>query len=398
MAGVLIVAAVAWAVALAAPHRSVWSDYTQDHLSALALREGKSVYAPMPASSVLGADSTDVSVNDHPPPYILALLPLGQLTYPVAFVVLAALNAAAGVLACLIVARELNWSMRTGMLVAVGLLLHPGTVACLCVGNVSLVLFLLITLGWREYRRARSELAGVWLGLATALKLFPGLLLVGLVVGRAWRSVMTAAAVIAACWAAAVFVVGFDDATFYVRSRAPENAKAFVSHGFNLSVAGVAHRTFGLPNSYSPWLGRAWVDPALAESLAWVLRTAVGLIVAFGLLRARGTQNYPDRAFTILVPGMLLLSPLTWLHAVTMMILPVAILARTETRTRLAVLIACAVAMCLNDRWIATQWVTYTGRDVPWTVNLVLLAPTWGMLGVLLLACLRREEGQKSHG
>ncbi len=72
------------------------------------------------------------------------------------------------------------------------------------------------------------------------------------------------------------------------------------------------------------------MNPQLAEALAWTGRAAIGLLVAFGVWRVRRMADYPDRAFTILVPGMLLLSPLTWLHALPMMLIPVAILARSE--------------------------------------------------------------------
>src|SRR5262245_47950279 len=145
----LAVVAGVWTLAAAASYRHLWSDLTQDYLSARALHEGESVYAPLPARWALPDETNDVVVNDHPPPYILTLTPLGYLAYPTAFLVLAAANAAAGVAACAIVARELGWSARTGALVAAGLLIHPGTVACLCVGNISLLLFLLVALGWR---------------------------------------------------------------------------------------------------------------------------------------------------------------------------------------------------------------------------------------------------------
>lgn len=75
---VVLVVACAWALAMAAAYRFTFSDLTQDYLSARALRKGKSVYTPMPTRWAL-ADTNGVVVNDHPPPYVLALSPLGLL-------------------------------------------------------------------------------------------------------------------------------------------------------------------------------------------------------------------------------------------------------------------------------------------------------------------------------
>lgn len=133
-------------------------------------------------------------------------------------------------------------------------------------------------------------------------------------------------------------------------------------------------------------MARVAVNPTLAEVLTWTSRALIGLLVFVGVWQARRQHDYPDRVFAVLVPGMLLLSPLTWLHAVPMMLIPIALLARTDTGLRRVVLVASALALCVNDHWLATQWIAATGESVPWVVNLLLLAPTWGMLGVLALA------------
>ncbi|WP_162542161.1 glycosyltransferase family 87 protein [Gemmata obscuriglobus] len=387
------VAACVWALASAATYRHVPSDLTQDYLTARALRDGTPVYDPLPAAWA-HPGATDTVTSDHPPPYIVALAPLELLPYPIAFLLLAAANVAAGTGCVVIVGRELGWSARVTALVVTALLLHPGAVTCLCVGNVSLVLLLPIALGWRALRRDRAGPAGAWLGLAGAIKLYPGLLVLGLFGERTWRGIATAGVVVIVCWGAATVVTGSDSLVNYVQTRAPANARSFVGHGFNLSVAGAAHRAFGAPNEYSPWLERMADRPDVAARLSWAARGAVVLLLAVGLVRARHQPDRPDRTIAILIPAMLLLSPLTWLHAVPMMLVPIAVLGRHATGSRRTFLIACAAALWMNDRWLATQWVALTGENVPPALNLILLAPTWGMLGVLALAttCPRTRE------
>src|SRR5262245_60767198 len=145
LAVALVLAAAGWALAAAARYRNVESDLVQDYLSAQAIRHGDSIYAPLPEEWAVpppkATTSPPVVVNDHPPPYVRALAPLGTFSSPTAFMILAAAGVVATASGCFLVAHELGWSRRTGAFLAAGLLVHPGTMTCLSVGNVSLLLF-----------------------------------------------------------------------------------------------------------------------------------------------------------------------------------------------------------------------------------------------------------------
>lgn len=69
------VIAVMWALTVAGPFRLARSDFTQDYVSSRALRDGQSIYAPLPISWAQPGAAGEV-VNDHPPPYVVALTPL----------------------------------------------------------------------------------------------------------------------------------------------------------------------------------------------------------------------------------------------------------------------------------------------------------------------------------
>jgi hypothetical protein len=373
--------------AVGEPHPS---DLTQDYLSAHALLLGHSIYEPLPASEACSWDNRIV-LNDHPPPYILALSPLGFLPYRIAFLAMAMANIAAVLTACFLIAGEFGWSTRVGALVAMVSLLLPGTVSCVMVGNISLLLFLAIVLGWRALRRGRPITAGIWIGLAAAIKLYPGLLIVALVVRRDWRGLAAATLVGAGLWIGSALVVGCVDMEKFIRERAPANTRMHIGHGENLSMAGAVHQAFDRLGNDSPWLDRIAQRPDLADALTWAGRSVVVLLVAIGVFRARRGFNYADQVFAVLVPGMLLLSPLTWLHAVPMMILPVAVLARAEVGIRLIALIGCSAAVSLNRHWIAVQWVTLTGGSGPAERSLAMLVTTCGMVSVLLLAATARR-------
>ncbi len=389
--------AAAWAVydgvTLLAAMGRFNSDYVQDYLSARALARGESVYVPVHPETPCVPEHPEPYENDHPPTYVLFLAPLGALRYDHAFLTLGLLSLASAALVAWHVARELGAPVPLRMAVVAALLWHPGVTTALWAGNASLLVALLVTLAWVAARRGADGWAGFWVGLAAAVKLFPGLLLVAFLAGRRWRALGTATATGAACLALTVAVTGFDDALHYARDRAPVNARTYAGHGFNLSLAGVTHRTFGEPSPLSPWLGRVAVRPELAKRLALFAQGVAGLFAVVILFRLPREQRAPDRSFAVLVPAMLLLSPLTWLHIIPVMLLPVTILARDAWHAKrwrqLAVLAVCGALLCVDDRALAIRLLTLTQDEVlPWWANVLLLAPTWGMLGVLGVAAI----------
>jgi hypothetical protein len=397
---VLLVAAAlaaAWAVydgvTLLAVMTRFNSDYVQDYLSARALGRGESIYVPVHPPTSHVPEHPEPYENDHPPTYVLFLAPLSGLRYDLAFLTLGLLSLASAALVAWLVAREVGAPVPLRMAVVAALLWHPGVTAALWAGNASLLIALMVTLAWASARRGADGWAGFWVGLAAAVKLFPGLLILVFLVTRRWRSLGAAIATGAAYLVLTVSLTGFDDALHYARDRAPVNARAYAGHGFNLSLAGVAHRTFGEPSPLSPWLGRVVVRPELAKSLALFAQGIVGVFAVLALLRRPREQRTADRSFALLVPAMLLLSPLTWLHIVPVMLLPVAILARdtwlTNRRGLLPALAACAALLCVDDRALAIRLLELTQAEVlPWWGNALLLAPTWGTLGVLGLAAV----------
>src|SRR5262249_15213592 len=132
------------------------------------------------------------------------------------------------------------------------------------------------------------------------------------------------------------------------------------------------------------------VRPELVPVVLWSGRFLVLGLVAFGFWRT-GRSTTPDRAFALLLPAMLLLSPLTWLHAVPMVAVSVAYLAaRATTRPRVLAVAVCVLALAVSDLWVG---MLFAGRDgyVPWWGDSVLLAPTWGLLGVLALVAAWKE-------
>lgn len=393
----LLVAAVfaVWAardgVLLVLGNRHFNCDYVQDYLAARALARGESVYIPSHPPTLGVPDHPDPYPNDHPPTYVLFLAPLAELRYDHAFVVFGLASLASAGLMGWIVARELGAPIPARVAVVAAALWHPGVATCLWVGNVSLLIALMVTLAWVSARRGADRWAGFWVGLATSVKLFPGLLLLAFLPERRWRALGAAIATGVTYVALTVAIAGVDDMVYFARERAPANTRDHAGHAFNLSLSGAVQRTFGEPCSMSPWLGRVAVWPGLAKGLALLAQGAVGVGLLVVLFRAPRGQRTPDRSFALLVPAMLLLSPFTWLHIVPLMLLPIAILVRDAWHAKywghLAALGVCGALLCVDDRELAIHLLARTQAEVlPWWGNVLLLAPTWGMLGIATIS------------
>lgn len=387
----LCIAMAAYLFATTSRNTNQSTDYTQDYLSAKAIFAGKSIYTPLSEESVGITENPRLRVNDHPPPYVVALAPLALLSYTQAFLILSVASCVAIIGSGLLLGVGYGWGLVGGCLVALLLLLHPGTGTGLLYGNISSLLLALIVVAWWLAGHNRSLLAGACVGFAAGLKLFPGLLVFVFLITRDFRAAIVAAGVAVGCWVGAASVVGVADVRTYIRDRAPENARAFIPSAFNESVAGVAYRTFGEPDPNTDWLERAAVRPDLVAVVLWAGRAAVVLLVLVGFLRS-GRTTSSDRAFALLVPAMLLLSPLTWLHAIPMMVIPVTYLAATATTPRWQFALGvCVLTMSVSDLWMGVMLASHFGPGVPWWGNFILLAPAWGMFAVLILVAISRS-------
>lgn len=405
----VLVAAVTVAVALAITdavkvvltRRAAPSDYVQDYLSARQLRDGLSLYAPAPenpaVAPVIDPARPRSLVNDHPPTYILALAPLSGLSYGQAFVILGLSSVLVTVAAGWLVGREVGLPTEGRWAVVTVLFWHPGTDCCLAVGNLSLLLLGLIAAGWVAVRRGLTSASGLALGMAATVKLFPALLVVGLLAARRWRAATASVGAALVFGGLAVAILGPGDFAEYGLHRAKENARQYRDHGYNLSWTAAAYRTLGEPNPEPPVVTRVAVLPEWARVADFGGR---GLIVA-GLLLAlvlSSTANRtPDRLFALLIPAMLLLSPITWGHALPMTVIPIAVLARPCWRAgwaHFAALLTAATAMFGPG---PGGWRFVLGPidgAPPVADNLLALSPTAGLLvlGGLAASWLLRPD------
>jgi len=346
------------------------ADFSQDYFASQALLSGQTLYNPE-------------FHNNHPPFDMLLILPLALLSYHTAFLIWSALALLCYGAVGLIVARELNIALAphwVALTVGLALCWSPFQEQ-MALGQWSILIAAGLIGCWALLRHGRDRLAGVLLGFACLIKLFPGLLIVYLLLRRRWQAAAVASATVAFGGLLSLAIVGPSDTLDFFLRVAPTNAAVLAAFPLNTALAGPISRLL---------VDGAWVRPLLvAPSLAiWLTRLAsLGLLIVLArqTWRAPTMRRGDDVAFAAVCIAMLLISPLTWQHTFMLLLLPFGLLLRElldrpSWRGAAVSLLALALVSPPNIDIARALIGLYKPDRMPWFAALPLIAPTAGML------------------
>src|SRR5262249_3355708 len=148
----------------------------------------------------------------HPPAAVALALPLGKLEYRDAHLVWNLITFPLFLVSLGLIVRELRFPLRVWSIfpaVVLLLLCNPVT-APIGQGQLNFPILFLVTLAWVADRHDRPGWAGVALGVATALKLYPVFLFAYILFARRWRAIFTGALAFLAMNGAALAILGVD--------------------------------------------------------------------------------------------------------------------------------------------------------------------------------------------
>lgn len=198
------------------------------------------------------------------------------------------------------VARRRGWPAWPAVAVATGLALGvESTRETISFGQINMLLVTLILGDLLIAVPRNSRWAGVGVGLATAIKLFPGIFIIYLLVARRWRMAATAAGTAAV-------------ATLLAAALSPRDSWRFWTH--ELWVTTRVGRTDYTANQSLFGLLSRFTVPEKPDRLLW-LALAV-LIAGYGLWRAGRAARAGDELAGLTLTGLVgaLISPITWTH------------------------------------------------------------------------------------
>jgi hypothetical protein len=387
----------------------VSSDFTQDYVAGLALREGRSIYSPFTPADIaaekLGMGYTLYTpygfANNHPPFDTVLFLPFTLLPYDQAIMLWSGLSLLLYLLCGELVLRELKIELaRHWKLLLVGLALcwYPFQ-AHIALGQWSMLIVAGVLGCWALLRRRRDTAAGVLLGIACLIKLFPGMIVLYLLLRRRWRAAGAACATMAVGGLLTLAIVGVDDMLEYVRRVAPLDAIEFAPAPINHSLTAVFHRLFGDGAWVVALIPAPWVIPIL------VALSGLGLagLLAYQVWRTPPTQRGHNTTFALACIAMLLASPITWQHIFPILICPLGLLLLEQRERfdgrRLALALVALAILSIPDIEIGRALMRfYEPYRAPWYAGLPMSLPTIGLLIMGWLLFKKREfAGQAAH-
>ncbi|VTS01086.1 membrane protein : Putative conserved integral membrane protein OS=Planctomyces maris DSM 8797 GN=PM8797T_17824 PE=4 SV=1: DUF2029 [Gemmata massiliana] len=371
-------------------------DFSQEWLSARNFWTGAPVYSPQRDAMLRhsGLDTpyfeAEMKWNAHPPVAVLVALPFGLITdYAAAHLVWNCVTFFLFVLGFVLLARELGIDVRGGAAFwALALIVSWNAIhQHLFQGQLGFLIAFLLIVGWIADHRGHQTAAGIAVGIAAAMKVFPGLVLVYFVAAGRWRAV--AVALLTGVLLHAVALALFGPAAFetYVRDVLPSLGR-FQDSWLNVSFTGYWRR-----------IGFALGAPAVGVAVAVACRL-LAIVAIWWVGRSAVGADDRGRAFALAVVGMLLASPIAWTHYFVLLVIPLLFLwQRLPSGLARVALVAVTAVLWLPERlvpalYLGTEAVSGSSLDTMpnsvWMAVVVLGPFTYALAALFLLVGFAR--------
>lgn len=337
-------------------------------------------------------------VLGHPPNCILYVYPFGYLTYPAAFFLWNVSSVLAFLFSLWLIARGLKMKLTFWVLfpLITCIMISMQFMSHLLQGQWSALLLLLLVLTWRCLRSGYPFAAGIPLGIAVSIKLFPGLLALTFLRRRYLGGVLSLGVTLALLVWAAAHKFGYETFEIYSQYLAPE-ATEFCYANMNASVVGFWYRLFIKPlhgpvTSNIPLANWPYVA-YLGTFVSVIIILAVCFITLMRLWQAAGRES-DDIFFALVMTAMLLVSPITWDHYLILLSLPLAIVWCELTRRGMRCWGLAMIFLGLMFPTSLVDWFWYAQvrsrnaiEPIPWVLRpfesvFIFSVPTYAMVGL----------------
>ncbi len=297
-------------------------DFPSYYLAARRLLRGADLYGGYQeeAARTLGMSNYFIDTAVTPPTFALVTVPLALVPYPVAWVSWQVLSLAALGLSIFLAVREERpvFSAPAWAALACAVLLFPPLTFHLLYAHTELFVLLLLTGAWLCYRHGREIPAGLLIGLAGAVRVYPLFLVVFLLQRRSWKGFLSALGSALGLAALAAAVAGPSSYLRYLAVLQTEVPKLYPLQG-NCSLWGTVHKVAVL----WPALG---AQPLLRDGLAAACSLAVLLLTIWLARRPGPAPAIVERPYGLYIAGALLASPLSWIYYQVLLYLPLVFL------------------------------------------------------------------------
>jgi len=372
-------------------YRNVGSDFCQDYIAANSLRRGGSLYGDDITKLEKELSGFGGIQNFHPPFNALLYLPLSFFSYNTAFILLSVISIVFLFLINKFIVRGLKLSSEWFLNFTCFTLLWYPVYNCLGSGQSSMIITFCLITGRFSLRYSKEYVSGLFFAIATLMKLFPGLILLYLLIMKNWRALIAMVSFIVIGLSLTAFVVGLDDVRTYAIIMVARDIDDFRGYVLNHSIGGIVSRLFG---KQMGWFEPLVKIPHIASVLIILLSIGILVYTILKLREMAAKKELSDYAFGLTLVTMLLLSPITWSHIFPVLILPMGLLLREyiedSSPARLRLLLLILFCVSLPDVLIARALVSvHYPLKMPLYGLVLTLGPASGI--VLLWIVLTRR-------
>jgi alpha-1,2-mannosyltransferase len=234
-------------------------------------------------------------------------------------------------------------------------------------GQINIYLALLVLVDLLVLGRRGSRWTGVGIGLATAIKLTPGIFIIYLLVVGRWRAALTAIGTVVAANLVSAMIAPSETWRYFTSLMWDSSRVGFLDTTMNQSVNGLLAR---LDAPFSP--GR----------LPWLF--IAGVLAIVGLWRARRAALGGDELAGLTLAGLVgvLVSPVSWVHHI-IWIFPAMVILSVRLLSSIRALAEDNSGYASGDKALTGRIVQVVGYSVLMTTGLAIwCTPTAALIGV----------------
>jgi hypothetical protein len=339
----------------------------------------------------------EVKFNAHPPSSIVLMIPWAMLDYRAALLGWNLLSLGMLVASLETIRRSLAVPLTVELIApaVIFLLLSRPLLMQLFHGQWNLILLLLVTAAWATDRSDRPVWAGLLLGAATAIKLFPSFLFLYLLARRQWRALIAGALAFGMLTGLTAALLGPAVYRVYFQELLPKLAPVR-SSWYNASLVGFWSRLFD-PATAEVHVLALWRS-GMALRAAVLLSGLIVIITVVRIVRSADTRYSRDHAFGLAVTGMLLISPITWDHSLLLLLLPISILLHDPPRSEVAkglLVVALGAIWFLGQRLVCAWLIPgglVAGFATPAHTLTVLAYPSYALATLFVIEAIRARS------
>ena len=288
------------------------NDFSPDYVSAKEWRAGRDPYGPLPDINehYFGPDDATARQyepdqrNPHPPSLIVMYAPLSAFGFETARTILLVVMLVATFLALFLFLREIGLRDPTAAVLALGGLALPVVGFDMRWAQMNGLLLLGLVLAWRDIRRGHDLRAGILLGAATALKIFPWMFLIPLLRTRKTKAAGWMLASAIGVTAVGVGALGLESSRTFLRVATPGNVEIWGAAPHSISIVTLPFRLFA---------SARWLDPSVGVP-PYIGLLGVGLVALCAFAAWHTSSAISRDPFWSVVPWMILATPIAWAH------------------------------------------------------------------------------------